>query len=333
MKIFITGVAGFLGTNLANFFINKGYEVLGNDNFIGGDRENLNKEVKFFQIDCCDMDKMYEVIDGCDYVYHCAATAHEGLSVFSPNIITKNIFQSSVSVFTASIKANVKKIIYCSSMARYGSIEPPFEESSYPMPQDPYGIAKYASEKVLENLCKTHNIRYTIVVPHNIIGPYQKYDDPFRNVLSIMINRNIQGLPSIIYGDGSQKRCFSYVDDVLFCLENVLENKLTDSEIINIGPDEEIITIKELSEMVNNVTGSNLEPIYYEDRPNEVKHAVCSSDKARKLLNYKTNTPLLEAINLTYQYIADKGPKKFIYHLPLEIINDKTPITWKEKKI
>ena len=88
------------------------------------------------------------------------------------------------------------------------------EESSYPMPQDPYGIAKYAQEK-FGSLVQTHNIRYTIVVPHNIIGPYQKYDDPFRNVLSIMINRNIQGLPSIIYGDGSQKDVFPML--MTFC--------------------------------------------------------------------------------------------------------------------
>ena len=333
MKIFITGVAGFLGANLANYFLKNGYQVSGNDSLIGGDLDNVNKNVLFYNLDCCDFEKMSEAIEGSDYLFHCAATAHEGLSVFSPNIITKNIFQASVSVFTASIKSKVKKIINCSSMARYGSIKPPFTEDLIPKPEDPYGIAKFASENVLKNLCDTHGTKYTTVVPHNIIGPFQKYDDPFRNVLSIMINRNLQGLPSIIYGDGMQERCFSYIDDVIFCLASLIDNNITDSEIINIGPDEEVVTINELANMVANVTGSNLEPIYFDARPNEVKKAICSSEKARNLLGYKTKTSLKEAIKKTYEYIKEKGPKEFKYHLPLEIVTDKTPKTWKEKLI
>ena len=333
MKIFITGVAGFLGSHLANRMINLGHNVSGNDNLIGGEKINLNKKIKFFEIDCNDLDAMSKAIKGCDIVYHCAATAHEGLSVFSPNIITKNIFQATVSTITASIQNNVKRFIYCSSMARYGSQKTPFDESMEPKPEDPYGVAKVAGENILKILSDLNGMEWNIAVPHNIIGPNQKYDDPFRNVLSIFINRNLQNKPAIIYGDGKQKRCFSYIDDVIFCLEKIALDDKINKQIINVGPDEEEVTIKEVAEIVANETGFNENPIYLADRPKEVKFATCSSKKSRKLLNYKTKTTLKDAIKKTVEYIKKSGVKPFKYYLPVEIINDKTPESWVKKLI
>ena len=135
---------------------------------------------------------MNQVMKNINIVYHCAATAHEGLSVFSPYEITKNNYLASVSVFTACISHKVKRIIFCSSMARYGSQQTPFTEEMNPRPIDPYAISKVAAEDVLKNLCELNNIEWVIAVPHNIIGPKQKYDDPYRNVVSIMINRMLQ---------------------------------------------------------------------------------------------------------------------------------------------
>ena len=334
MKIFITGVAGFLGSHLAKRLLGLGHEIYGNDNLIGGEILNIDKtKVKFFDVDCCNLDKMTEITKNMDVVYHCAATAHEGLSVFSPNIITKNIFQASVVTITAAIKNNVKRFIYCSSMARYGNQKSPFNEEMIPKPVDPYGIAKVAGEDVLKVLADLNNMEWNIAVPHNIIGPNQKYDDPFRNVLSIFINRNLQKKPSIIYGDGKQVRCFSYIDDVIFCLEKLALDKNINKEIVNIGPDEEMTTISDIAKMVANETGFNGDPIHVLDRPQEVKFATCSADKSRKLLNYKTQTKLMDAIKKTCEFIKKNGTKEFKYYLPVEIKNDKTPKTWIDKLI
>ena len=333
MKIYITGIAGFLGSHLAKRLKTLGHEVSGNDNLILGEIENLPKNMKIDQTDCCNYDEMVKNLKGYDVVYHCAATAHEGLSVFSPNFITKNIYQASVSVITASIVNNVKKFIFCSSMARYGNQKNPFNENMIPKPEDPYGIAKVASEETLKLLSEVHGLNYNIAVPHNIVGPNQKYDDPFRNVMSIFINRNLQGQPSIIYGDGMQQRCFSYIDDVIFCLEKLALDNNINKEIINIGPDEETITVLELSKLVANETGFNGNPIFVKDRPKEVKYASCSSDKARKLLGYKTKTHLKDSIKQTADFIRKRGIKKFNYNLPLEIDSEITPETWKHKKI
>ena len=225
MKIFISGIAGFLGSHLADQFISDGHQVVGCDSLIGGELDNVPEKAEFYQYDCCFRNSMLKITKGCDVVYHAAATAYEGLSVFSPHLITQNIVTGSVSLFSAAIENKVKRIIFCSSMARYGTNKTPFLESYTPVPQDPYGIAKVAAEKILTNLCNVHGVEFVIAVPHNIIGPRQKYDDPYRNVASIMINLMLQNRQPIIYGDGQQKRCFSYIDDDLYCLNKMATSK------------------------------------------------------------------------------------------------------------
>ena len=332
-KILVTGVAGFLGSHLSEHLTALGHKVIGIDNMIGGYKDNIPKDIEFHNIDCCEFEKIKEIMSGVEVVYHCAATAHEGLSVFSPYEITKNNYLASVSIFSAAVNEKVKRIIFCSSMARYGSQKHPFTEKMKPQPVDPYAISKVAAEQVLINLCELNKIEWVIAVPHNIIGPRQKYDDPFRNVVSIMINRMLQGKAPIIYGDGKQTRCFSYIDDCLSCMLPMLDEKKLNKQIINIGPDEEFVTINKVAELCSNVTGINLPPIYKKDRPQEVKHATCSADKARQLLNYKTKVTLKEGIQKTFEYIKKRGVKPFEYHINIEINNDLTPETWTKKEI
>jgi len=331
MKIFVTGVAGFLGSHIADRMLSLGHHVVGNDNLIGGSLDNIPKDVEFHKIDCCDFDKILGIIDDIDVVVHAAATAHEGFSVFSPNFITKNIYQASLSVISAAINKGVKRIVFCSSMARYGNSKTPFTEDLIPAPVDPYGIAKVAVEDTLKVLAKVHNLEYNIAVPHNIIGPRQRYNDPYRNVISIMINRVLQGKPPIVYGNGEQKRCFSYVTDCVNCLEKLILSKEIKNEIFNIGPDEEEVSINIITNKILNLLNSNLKPEHVADRPQEVKIALCSSNKARQLLGYKTETDLDTAIQKTIDYITHNGVKKFDYAYPIEICNSKTPLTWKNK--
>ena len=334
MKIFITGIAGFLGGHIAENLLEKGYEVSGCDNLIGGYIDNVPEQAEFFQVDAIYLNQMKKMTKDTDVIIHTACTAYEGLSVFSPYLVGQNTYQISMSTFTAAAQNNVEKVINCSSMARYGQQEKsPFTEDMLPMPQDPYGIAKLASEETLKVLSEVHNFDFVNLVPHNIIGPRQKYDDPYRNVVSIMINRILQNKPPIIYGDGEQIRCFSDIDDVVNPLVNSIFNEQAVGETINVGPDEDAISIKNLAFKILKVLNSNLEPMFVPERPQEVKLAHCSADKARKLLNYQTSTTLDKSIEKIANWIIEKGSKQFRYHLDIEILNDMTPNTWKDKLI
>jgi len=333
MHIFITGIAGFLGSNLADYYLKKNFKVSGCDNLNGGSLENIDRnKINFFKADCENFESMKKITKNVDILCHAAAYAHEGLSSFSPVLISRNNLVGSVSVFTAGVVNKIKRIVYCSSMARYGNIKIPFREDDQLNPVDPYGVSKVAAENILKILSNTHNFEYNIAVPHNIIGPKQKYNDPFRNVVSIMINMMLQKRSPIIYGDGQQKRTFSDIDDCLYCLDKLLTDSNVVSQVVNIGPDEESISINELYSLLSNKLKFNLKPQYTKERPNEVKIATCSSDKARKILGYNTNVSLDESLDKIINYIKKKGPKKFQYNYPLEINNESTPLTWKEKQ-
>jgi UDP-glucose 4-epimerase len=333
MKVFVSGAAGFLGSHLAETFIHRGDHVIGCDNMIGGDLQNLPEAIEFEQADCGDIDVMKRLLRDVDLVYHCAAIATEGLSVFSPGIIAKHVYENTAGLLAAAASTRVQRFVYCSSMARYGRGNPPFREDQTPAPVDPYGIAKYAGELLVRNVSETHGIEFVIAVPHNIIGPRQKYDDPYRNVASIMINRMLQGKQPIIYGDGEQRRSFSFVQD---CVEPLLEMGTRaglSGEVINIGPDEEVTTINQLARILADMLSFDLNPIYVADRPQEVRNAACSADKARKLLGYQTRVSLVDGLQSMVQWIRQHGARPFEYHLPIEIDSPLVPATWRDRLI
>ena len=331
MHIFITGIAGFLGSNLADYYVKKGFKVSGNDTLIGGDIKNLNSEVNFYKYDCENLILNNKYFKNVDVIIHSAAYAHEGLSVFSPYLITKNIVSGSVAVFSAAVQQKVKRIVYCSSMARYGGIKQPYLESSIPRPQDPYGIAKLAAERILINMSETFGFEYNIAIPHNIIGPKQKYDDPFRNVAGIMINMMLQNRRPVIYGDGNQKRSFSDINDCIYCIDKLATNKDIVSEIFNIGPDENYISVNELFKIISNILKFNKEPVYHPDRPREIKFSNCSAEKARVKLGYKTKFSAEESLKKMVEYVKFNGVKEFDYNYDIEIDNELTPKTWSNK--
>lgn len=331
-KVLITGVAGFMGSHMADEFLQRGYEVCGIDNLIGGYKDNVPEGVTWWVQDLSDFDAIEPFFEGVDLVVHTACTAYEGLSVFSPALVTKNTSGILSTVLSASMKHGVKKFVHMSSMARYGTQEVvPFTENMIPMPQDPYGIAKYAAELLIKNVCETHGMDYVILVPHNIIGPRQKYDDPFRNVASIMINRMLLGKQPIIYGDGTQMRCFSFWQDVADAIMMACETDKVNGMVVNIGPDKEFVTINELAKNIAEILNFDLDPVYMPGRPQEVKHANCSADLARKMLGYEAKVSLKDGLIELADWIKQKGAKEFNYHLPLEFITDKTPRTWVDR--
>ncbi|MDO8502287.1 MAG: NAD-dependent epimerase/dehydratase family protein [Gemmatimonadaceae bacterium] len=333
MKVFVSGAAGFLGSHLADAFIASNHQVVGCDNMIGGDLQNVPEGTEFEQADCADVAAMKRLTKNVDVIFHCAAIATEGLSVFSPALIGQHVYVNTAGILAAAATNEVKRFVHCSSMARYGNGPVPFVEDQPLQPVDPYGIAKYASELLVRNVGETHGMEYVIAVPHNIIGPRQKYDDPYRNVASIMINRMLQGKQPVIYGDGGQKRCFSFVQDCVNPLIKMGTLPGMSGEVINIGPDEEYVSIMELAGTIAELLDFRLDPIMVPDRPREVRYATCSADKARALLGYSTTVSLRDGLQSIIEWISAHGTKPFDYHLPIEIESPLVPKTWTSRLI
>lgn len=335
MKAFVTGGAGFLGSWIVTKLLETGHEVESCDNFTGGYHDNVSSHSRHrFGISDITSSRwlLMDRFNGCDVVYHCACLPHEGLSVFSPQLIAESVFTGSMSVMSAACQARVRRVVNCSSMARYGKGNPPFRETHTTAPVDPYGIAKVAAEQAMTALGIAHGVEVAHAVPHNLIGARQCYTDPYRNVVAIMVNRMLRGIQPIIFGDGQQVRCFSHVDDALFALLRLADCELEQNgEVFNIGPDEGEVTILELARRIASQLGFQLAPNWQPPRSCEVKHAVCSSDKIRARFGYQTRKTLDDGIADVIAYVRQRGPRSFDYNRVLEIMTDKTPTPWVER--
>lgn len=333
MKIWITGICGLIGSHVAEALIKEGHEVGGNDALICGDFANSpikewNKS--HTSTDCTHIQLLNYDLDTFkpDVVFHAAATASEGFSVFSPHFITKNVAEASVATFSAAISAGAKRIVYLSSMARYGQGKPPFVETDPVNPIDPYANSKVYAENQLKTLCGIHGVKWSIGVPHNVIGTRQQIT-PYRNVITIFLNRLKLDLPVYIYGDGEQKRSFSPIADCLPPLLKMVYGE-ADGEVINIGPDENEMTINEVLDLCEGVVGKKAQRVYLPPRPltDNVKHAYCSSEKAKKLLGFEPKQSLRECVQEMSDHMI---PKPFNYNFDIEISTDELPITWRER--
>ena len=309
-RIFITGIAGFLGSHLARWALSQNHEVLGCDNLSLGDKDNVPKEAQFYEYDVLDREKNKKLLSGVDVVFHSAAYPYDNFSLFAPFKVVENTFSATASILSSAISSQVKRFVYCSSVSRYGNNPSPFVESMEPRPLTPYAVAKVAGENLIRSLAKVHPFEFVICVPHNIFGPHQVYNDPFRDAVALTINRMLRDKAPIVYGDGTQKRGFTPIQDLVSLFEGLLFSEEVKNQVVNIGPDEESVSINELIQILNQIMGKNLKPKYLPLRPQEVKIALCRADKARKLLKYKKNISLKSALEQLVKWIKRKGPAK-----------------------
>lgn len=338
--VIITGSAGLIGSHLCYRFLKLGYKVVGIDNLIGGYVTNMPDEdtmFAYFNEDILNSKSIAKIFSSYhpELVIHCAALAHEGLSVFSPKTIVENIYSGTASVISAAIAAKVPTIINTSSMARYGNAKAPFKENfTIPSPVDPYGLAKLHAEQHINLMSDIYGFKAFHMVPHNVCGPHQCYSDPFRNVMSIFANRVLHQRPVYVYGNGDQKRSFSHIDDCVDAYVALYDSRdsIETGNVFNIGPDDgSEISINELAILVHKYFNVEANVIHINERPREVKDAWVSTDKAKQVLKYTTNNSVEDTVRDTITWIKRSPKRDFNYHLDLEIINEKTPKTWTDK--
>ncbi len=328
MKIVVTGGAGFIGSHLVDKLIVKGHKVLILDDFSGGSLENCNKKAKLVKVDIRNFKKIDKILSEYkpDVIYHLAANAAENKAQFSPVDITSRNFDGSIKVLTAGIRSGMKKFIFTSSIAVYGSLQIPFKEKDTPKPEDLYGISKLAFEDALKILSKIHNFDFVVARPHNVYGPRQNMKDPYRNVVTIFMNSILANKPYYIYGKGNQKRCFSYIDDVVDALVKCLGNKVN-GMTFNIGSDN-VYTVNELANLISKISNSKINPIHLPERPQEVKEAISDHRLSKKYLAYKDRTDLEKGLIKTWGWAKKKGHQKPKFQ-EVELSSPLLPQNWK----
>lgn len=309
MKVLITGVAGLLGSRLSDWILSniKNVDVFGIDNLSGGYRENINQNVKFYQLDLV-KDDISDIFlkNKFDYVFHFAAYAAEGLSPFIRCFNYENNLISTTKIVNECIKNNVKRLIFTSSMAVYGNAEPPFDENFKPNPIDPYGIAKYACEMDIQVAGEQHDLDWCIIRPHNVYGEKQNIWDKYRNVLGIWMHQYLNNEPMTIFGDGEQKRAFSYIDDILEPLWVSAISPKASKEIINLGGID-YYTINEANKILLNILKDG--EVVYKEQRHEVKNAHPTWEKSVKILGYVQKTNLNDGLKKMWEW-AKIQPKK-----------------------
>ena len=329
MRILVTGGAGFIGSHLVDKLMGEGHKVTVIDDLSGGDRDNTSQDVHV--VDCRDelgVDSVFSVFKP-EIVYHLAANAAESKAQFSPVDITSRNYDAFIKVLTSFIRHGGKRFIFTSSIAVYGSGQTPFKEDDKPEPEDLYGITKLAAEQTLKVMSKVHDFEYVIARPHNVYGPRQNMSDPYRNVVTIWMNAFLKRKPYYIYGDGTMKRCFSYVDDVVDALYKCSFETVT-KRIFNIGSDTSY-TLNELSKiMEDEITAFGripYKPKYLPRREQEVQEVVADHALSQKYLNYIDRTNLVEGIAKTWDWCKKQGPQELKY-TKLELESDKIPKNW-----
>ncbi len=306
--VLVTGVAGFIGSHVAEQCVKLGFSVVGADDLSGGFAENVPVGVEFRQGSVADPAFVRSLFEAArfDYVYHLAAHAAEGLSHFIRRFNYVNNLVGSVNLINESVLGGVSCFVFTSSIAVYGSNQTPMAEDLVPRPEDPYGIAKYAVELDLEAAHRMFGLPFVVFRPHNVYGERQNVADRYRNVIGIFMNQVMKGERMTVFGDGEQTRAFSHVDDVARLIARSPLVPAARNEVFNVGADRPY-TVNALAEAVARAFGVSPAVEHLPARL-EVVHAFASHEKVRRVFSPSESIALEVGIERMARWARARGP-------------------------
>ncbi|MDS0282271.1 SDR family oxidoreductase [Haloarcula onubensis] len=302
----VTGVAGFVGSNLAHALLEDGYTVRGIDNFETGRDKNLeslqqDEAFTFREVDIRDSETVAELTAGVDYVFHQAAVPSVPRSVDDPVMTTDANCTGTATVLDAARNAGVDTAVVASSSSVYGSTEQlPKVETMEPRPESPYALSKYYTEKIALQFSELYDIDTIALRYFNIFGPRQDPDGEYAAVIPKFIDLMRRGERPVIYGDGEQSRDFTFIDNAVQANILAAEGDAT-GEAINVGCGGRK-TINEVVDALNERLGTDIEPRYDTRRPGDVRHSHADISKAGELLGYDPVIGFAEGLERTIEH-------------------------------
>ena len=326
-KSLVTGGAGFIGSHVVRHCLQLGHEVIATDDLSGGFEDHVPPGATFIKGSVANEQFVSGLFaqNKFDYVYHLAAYAAEGLSHFIRRYNYNTNLIGSINLINEAVKQKVKCFVFTSSIAVYGKGQLPMTEEMTPIPEDPYGVSKYAVELDLRSAHEMFGLNYVIFRPHNVYGENQNIGDKYRNVIGIFMNQIMQGKKLTIFGDGTQTRAFSYIDDVAIPIAKCVSIPAAQNQVFNIGADRPY-TVNELATVV--CKEFSVKPdINYLTARNEVIHAYSDHTKAHKIFGEATGITLQEGIARMAAWAKKAGARQGQEFENIEI-TEKLPDGW-----
>ncbi|SJZ46669.1 NAD-dependent epimerase/dehydratase family protein [Selenihalanaerobacter shriftii] len=309
MKHLITGVAGFIGSNLAEELLARGKEVIGVDCFTDYYARELkeknlkdiidNDNFEFIEANLLDLD-LVELLNGVDYVYHQAAQAGVRASWGQTfDIYTNNNIRATQQLLEAAKETDIKKIVYASSSSVYGDTDQlPMKETNRLQPVSPYGVSKLAAENLCYLYWKNFGVSTVSLRYFTVFGERQRPDMAFH----IFIKAILTDGKITIFGDGKQSRNFTYVGDVVQANILAAESDVK-GEIFNVGGAGERVTLNKTIETIEEIIGKRVEKEYQAVAKGDVKHTEADETKIRKMLGYKPKVGLKEGLEREVEWL------------------------------
>ncbi len=303
----ITGIAGFIGSNLARELVRRGETVRGFDNFETGKRENLSgleRSVEFREIDLLDADDVAEMCQGADYILHQAALASVPRSVADPLKSHQANINGTLNLLLAARDAKVKRVVYAASSAAYGDTPMlPKQESMPPNPISPYAVQKLTGEFYLSSFYSVYGLETVSLRYFNIFGPHQDPTSQYSGVLARFISQMLSGETCTIFGDGEQSRDFTYVENAVNAnlLACAAPAQKVCGKVFNVATGSRY-SLNETFRLLAGIIGYSEKPRYAESRAGDVKHSLADISRAKDAFGYEPTVNFEEGLRRTVEW-------------------------------
>jgi len=302
-RVLLTGVAGFIGGNLARHLLECGYSVAGIDNLSAGTLENVDSRVVFHKLDIRDT-QIYPLFEGVHSVFHLAAKTSLTACLDEPLEAAAINVLGTLNVLEAARKAQVQKVVYADTSAEYEGVNNFPTPEAYVQPIGVYAASKHGGAAFCDSYRELHGTNVTTVRYFNVYGPAQDWRRIVPPVMSAFILRMLSGERPVIYGNGEKRRDFIYVDDVNAFHQVVLENPRSSGRVFNVGSGTNF-SVNEIYELVEGLLHTGLKPVYRSDLPGEAQVTLADTTSARSL-GWAPKIDIMEGLRRTIRYIRER---------------------------
>jgi len=307
-KFLVTGGAGFIGSNICKRLVEEGCFVRIIDNLLTGKKSNLDAfidKVEFIEADMGDDTIARSAMKDIDVVVHQGALPSVPRSVDDPAATHKHCVDATFTLLLAARDAGIKRFVYASSSAAYGDTPTlPKVETMPPAPLSPYAVGKLVGEYYCSVFHEVFGLETISLRYFNVFGPYQDPTSQYAAAIPSFVTSILKDEPPTIYGDGEQSRDFTYVDNVVEANLLAVRAKHTAGEVLNIACGE-AVTVNKIIDMINEILGRNIKPIYTDPRPGDVKHSLADITAAEKLLGFKPIVDFKDGLKLAIDWYRE----------------------------